>query len=706
MHNKIKHLTAALIFVLIFVSGCIDAYSAVIYVSPKGNDNNNGTKNSPFATLYAAKEYAGKLRKTDNLSKPVEIIILDGEYFLPEPVVFTAEDSGTELSPLIIKGTGNSVLNGGKALPEFEKISDNLWKTKVLPDEYGNSVQQVYINGSKAIRAREPNNGFFVTQKGVTEKKDDSNPAIAEQCIKLTPEQFGTLPKDNTERVIISINHAWDQTRKYIKKISPNESSIYIEGRPMQPWNTLDNSSQFILENHKDFLNSPGEYFIDNDGTLFYIPKPGETVKNTIAIVPVIDNLIIIKGTEDRKVENIRFENISFKHTRYVMPETGDDPRQAAAPTAAAIMADYAGNITFDKCEISFTGNNGVWLRTACTDCCITGSHLHNLGIGGIKIGSMNIPQSDVLLTKNITIDNNIIHSGGKEIPTGTGVLIFQASDNTVSHNDIADFRYTGVSVGWVWGYSHSPSKRNKIIYNHIHHIGWGELSDMGGIYTLGASEGTLLANNHIHDIYSFGYGGWGLYTDEGSTEIVLENNLVYKCKSSGFHQHYGKENIIRNNIFALNYKSQLEATRIEEHTSFFFTNNIIYFHSKNAFDSSGTAGYTNWEKVKTNEDYNCFWSTNTTDILFGDKNLAEWRSATGKDINSIIENPGFPDPENGDFTLKNKNIEKAISFKPFDYTKAGVYGNSKWKNRAILDKEIINAYNSQIQRLISEQIQ
>ncbi len=171
-----------------------------------------------------------------------------------------------------------------------------------------------------------------------------------------------------------------------------------------------------------------------------------------------------------------------------------------------------------------------------------------------------------------------------------------------------------------------------------------------------------------------------------------MENNLVYACKNSAFHQHYGKENTIRNNIFAANIRGQLQATRIEPHLSLNFTNNIIWFNTGNLLTS-------NWKKVNINSESNCYWDTRTKDVRFDKQSFKEWQ-AGGKDLKSVIADPNFVNPQTFDFTVKNKTMMKKISFKPFDYSKAGVYGSNEWVDLAKFNPLLAETYDIAVKKL------
>jgi hypothetical protein len=673
------------LFIALLMTAALPARSLTIYVSPYGRDSNAGTAHGPMATLTGARDKIRNWRQTHTAGEPVQVIITPGKYYLKEPFQLTAEDGGTAQYPVVYKAEqeGTVVFYGGLALTGFKQVDTALWELYIPPStQYGWAFEQLYVNGNRAPRARFPNEGVYKL-KDVSEHI--LNPGKADettiQQLSLQPAEaalFKTLPDTAWEKAVVTFFHRWNSTRKQHLRFVAPEASLYLVSGALSAYDKVDSNTLYTIENMREALDAPGEWWLSPDGHLYYIPKPGESIGATTVVAPLLEKLLIIEGSEHKPVEHVRFENISFQASGYKMPLKGDDPVQAAAHADATVMVNHARNIALVNCEIAHTGNYAVWFQKNCADSKVEHCYLHDLGAGGVKIGEYN-PTSEA--TKNITVENCIIRSGGFVFPCAVGVIIFHSSDNAVVHNEIADFRYTGISAGWIWGYGESLAKRNKIEFNHIHHLGWGLLSDMGGVYTLGLSEGTTVRNNVIHHVYAATYGGWGLYTDEGSSGIVMENNLVYACKSAGFHQHYGKGNIIRNNIFANQLRSQLEATRVELHESFAFTNNIIYY-------SQGQLAGSQWPKVTALLDSNCYWDTRNTHISIQNTSFKKWQRR-GKDVHSIVADPGFKDPRHYDFQLLSTAITDRIGFKPFDHTQAGVYGSKAWKQLAVLDSSV-----------------
>jgi hypothetical protein len=288
----------------------------------------------------------------------------------------------------------------------------------------------------------------------------------------------------------------------------------------------------------------------------------------------------------------------------------------------------------------------------------IAHNRLTDLGGGGVKVGHES--------QRTMVADNEIAHAG-RMFMSAVGIWVGHSAGNQIVHNHIQDLHYSGISVGWQWDFKPSKAVSNIVKFNHIHDLGHRLLSDMGGIYTLGVSPGTRLRYNVIHDVQARAYGGWGIYPDEGSSEILIENNLVYRCSSSPYFSHINRNITVQINIFALGQQCQIERAGAAPgpELEYAFRRNIVYY------DRGQLVGY--WDPRNRNFAFerNLYWNAAGASITFSGQSLAEWQ-ASGHDKDSIIADPGFMAPEKGDFRLRQGSSAAKIGFEPWDLTAVG----------------------------------
>ena len=652
------------IFLVFGASAALSIASAAdITLSPSG----------PIKTPQAARDAARKS------VKPVRIIVNDGVYPMTEAIALGAEDSQTtwEAAP-----SAMPVFEGGKKISGWTRVKDGLWKADVPEAKDGKwRFEQLWINGRRATLARTPNKGFFHITDAVGANvfaglKQDMN----FHAFSIAPEEYEVLkaiPQEQRDGLLITVMHAWATSQARLKALDDATNSVMIEGRARYPFVEFEPDQRYWLENFRAALDAPGEWYLDRTkGELLYMPLPDEDMTKAEVIAPVAEKFITIKGAKD-----IAFKGISFQHGQYVYPKDGLHDGQAAAVVDAVIEVEDSRGIRFENCEVAHIGRHAFYFKNGSADSLVKHCHLHDIGGGGVRIAETSKPDEE-RLCHHIVIDDCIMQHLGRLHPSACGVLITYAKNCAVTHCDIGDLFYTAISVGWVWGYGESLGRENLIENNHLHHIGWGYLSDMGGFYGLGNAPGTIVRGNHVHHVASHRYGGWGLYTDEGSGDVLLENNLVHDTSEAGFHQHYGYANRVRNNIFAFGQKAQIQGSRNEARLRFIFEKNIVVWDPASPLLDGGEWNWKFFDKADRGDPRdsvifrkNLYWPTDgKIPALLTKTNFTwqEWRKM-GRDNGSLFADPHFENLAQRDFRLKTDSPASKIGFKPWDLTLAGV---------------------------------
>jgi len=672
-------LRGVLILALAFpaLTGRVDARTVNLIVATNGNDQWSGLlekaaadgRDGPVATLQAAlaKARAARNDPVDPADR-VRILLRGGTYSVTAPIVLGAGDSGTSRQQrLIISAFRNEtpVLSGGRRISGWKPVpgQPGLWSAEIPEARFGGwNFKQLFLNGRRMVRARTPNHGFL---------QIDGEP-LSENPVRFKfrgtdLRAAWTAPRD----VEVVGLQKWVDFRQPLREVD-EEAHTATLGGSISP-HVKEANARYHLENRLEFLDAAGEWFLDpQSGLVTFWPENGEDPNVAEVIAPVLSSeLVRLEGDPERRrpLQHVLLRGLTFAYTDWSVGTNGYTDVQAAVGIRGDVRAELAVDCAIEDCRFTHLGGYALELGRGCQRFQIVGNEFVDLGAGGIRIGETTVrTEAFEQNTGHVVMDNHL-HQLGRVFAPAVGIIIFQSGQNQISHNHIHDLYYTAISVGWNWGYQETPCRENIVEFNHLHDIGQGRLSDMGGIYTLGIQNGTILRNNRIHDVVSHGYGGWGLYTDEGSSGILLENNIVYRCQSASFHQHYGRDNVVRNNILAFGKEHQLMRTREESHNSFIFERNVVYF-------DSGVLLGSNWSNDRFRMERNNYFDTRLADtpeaIRFGTATLAEWR-LHGHDLRSLFEDPQFVDPRKDDFRLPTVSPVFKLGFQPIDSSSIGI---------------------------------
>jgi hypothetical protein len=678
------------LFTLLVGAKAADAYQ--FYVAVEGSDAASGTSpDQAFATVGKAQQAIRQLKRGGRLNKPVTVYLRGGQYTIREPFVFTPEDSGTETAPITYTAYQQEqvVISGGKVIKGWKPYKKGIWMARLPEVKQGKwKFRQLYVNGEKRQRARNPNQGFLRV-KGFP---DGSYPDVHyhTDC-----QRFEYAPGDidprwtNLEDVEVIVYHFWTDSHLPIQSIDAKNRIVTFKHKAGKVFNDdfSNAGARYVVENVWEALDAPGEWYLNKKtGMLYYYPQPGENMSQVEVVAPVAPAFVRLEGQAEARqlVTHLNFKGLTFQYNNWDLPAGNSNDDQGSASVPASITLSGAQYNTFENCTILNTGTFAFDIIGGAQYNNIRFCNLRNLGAGGIRINGGRESDHPLLHTAhNVVQDNTLLHYG-QEFPSAVGVMIMHAGHNQVVHNEIAHGFYTGISVGMVWGYKRSMATHNLVAYNHIHDIGLaGLLSDMGGIYTLGVSSGTVLRNNVIHDVSANHYGGWGIYLDEGSAHILVEDNIVYNTKFAPFNIHYSKEVLARNNIFAFGKLEQLSRQRVEPHKSVYFENNIVYWKEgpllvkdwKDKPYPFHTGANQNAQELQStfDMDYNLYYNpaVKADALQFNGLSWADWQK-TGKDTHSRFADPLFENPEQYDFRLKPGSPALELGFKPINREAVG----------------------------------
>lgn len=648
-------------------------------------------------TIGRAVQKIERLRQT-GAKYPVTVWLMPGEYPVDATIRIPKGCDNITFRPMLPKPeNGKVTVLGAKKLESVSE--DELYGVKCLsatvPD--GAIPEDLFVGSHRAEKTRYPEQGYLTpveTGSETGELNDGTDWIIADRDLSKL---------DGIYDATVVFHHFWVEERLRIASIDPatcktvftratvftaytdnhrdaSESTGRNGDTAQHQVSDANSRMDYIIEGLPQMLKKPNQWvYLRDTNKIYYIPERfGEEQER---YVPMVTKLFEIYA------DNIRFENIDFRYTsshfesnmgtrsRFV-----DKSKKMANDVQAFFSADGviqfcgARNGSLKRCAIREYGLYGVNIDHNCSDIEITECVFENSGGGGVKIFH-DLSGQEQTVARNITVTDCLIKNIGLIHTSAVGVLITLAENCRICHNEICYTGYSGISVGWEWGYKAQRTKNILIEKNHIHHISQGQLSDLGGIYLLGVQPGTRILGNLIHDVRDRTYGGSGIYADEGASLMTFENNICYNVSDNGFQLHFGYQNIVRNNILesgrlgsVWDWMHDIAPGLLMRHNIFLSKGDDFFFGGKSIDVISATM----------ESDFNLFWNFDHRDPTVGrifqnKESFEDWQEKFGKDCHSLLADPLFVDYGRKDFRLRKASPAFTIGFEEIDMQDVGI---------------------------------
>ncbi len=598
MFYNLKKVIATMVAIFMTVMGYVDFANVIFknepvmieyYVSLSGNDNNDGSKESPFLTIKRAQEEVRK--NTKNMTGNIIVNITDGTYVLDDALTFDERDSASNGFAIKYVGNGEAVISGGQEIENFTLFDaeKNIYSAKV-PE--GFTFRQLYVDGVKMTRARS-NTDFSTRIVGASRFKADGT-MIPEHLNywgedSLEPADYGEIYLNENEfqnfnnltDVELHVLTAWVKNILRVKsadtkdgittlRIQDNENRLIFNR--LHP--NIDGYSHmstyhfvYYIENAYELIDTDNEWYLDESTDTVYIKVPESADMNTASVIaPRLENLVTVKPQNGSKIQNLSFEGITFRYTNWTVPsEKGLVDVQAGMyanycifktndmgvlrPSTAIYVAGTE-NFTMKNCTVENMGAAGIDLHYGTKNSLIQDNLIQNISGNGIMVGKFVVDENtDIhvvynpedesdICTGDRIVNNRVMHIG-TDYESSVGICAGYPRDILIANNEIAYAPYTGISVGFGWSNADNAMKNNRILNNEIHHTSQ-ILCDAGGIYTLSKQPGSEMSGNYIHDIVLpewADYGTSGIYMDEQTDGYTVKYNVLENACGVGMNR-------------------------------------------------------------------------------------------------------------------------------------------------------------------------